>query len=59
MKEILKILKTTFLSSWTPAEKALLLVNVLLFGMLLGWLTAPLKKIIINAECDTENEEDE
>ncbi len=59
MKEIMKTLKTIFLSSWTPAEKALLLLNVLLFGMLLGWLTAPLKKVIINTEYDTENEEDE
>lgn len=59
MKEIMKTLKTIFLGSWTPAEKALLLLNVLLSGILLGWLTAPLKKVIINAECDTENEEDE
>ncbi len=59
MKEILKTLKAAFLSGWTPVEKTLLLLDVFLLGMLLGWLTAPLKKIIINAKCDTENEEDE
>ncbi len=59
MKEILKTLKTAFLSGWTPAEKALILLNVFLTGVLLGWLTAPLKKIMINTECDIENEEDE
>lgn len=36
-------LKTLFLSSWTPAEKTLLLADVLLFGVLLGWLTSPLR----------------
>lgn len=35
--------KTLFLSAWSPAEKGLLLVDVLLFGILLGWLTSPLK----------------
>ena len=55
----MKALKTVFLSSWTPAEKTLLLLNVFLAGTLLGWVTAPLKKIMINAKCDIENEEDE
>lgn len=35
--------KTLFLSDWTPAEKGLLLADVLLFGILLGWLTSPFK----------------
>lgn len=40
MKEKMKM----FLQSdWTPAEKALLLADVLLFGILLGWLTSPFK----------------
>ncbi|MCD7736366.1 MAG: hypothetical protein LUI07_05315 [Lachnospiraceae bacterium] len=32
-----------FLSAWSPTEKGLLLADVLLFGILLGWLTSPLK----------------
>jgi len=43
MKEKCKVLKTVFLSDWTPVEKVLLLMDVLLFGILLGWLTSPLK----------------
>lgn len=43
MKEKCKVLKTVFLSDWTPMEKILLLLDVLLFGILLGWLTSPLK----------------
>lgn len=40
MKEKIKI----FLQSdWTPAEKALLLADILLFGILLGWITSPFK----------------
>ncbi len=38
MKETLKNL---FLSDWSSLEKILLLADVLLFGVLLGWLTAP------------------
>ncbi|MCC8065982.1 MAG: hypothetical protein LIO94_02600 [Clostridiales bacterium] len=40
MKEKLKLL---FLSEWSPSEKGLLLVDVLLSGILIGWLTSPLK----------------
>ncbi len=37
-------LKKLFLSAWTPAEKGLLLTDVLLFGILIGWLTSPLRR---------------
>lgn len=36
-------MKTFFLGNWTLTEKILLLADVLLFGILLGWLTSPLK----------------
>ncbi len=36
-------IKNLFLSDWTPAEKGLLLADVLLFGVVIGWLTAPLR----------------
>lgn len=36
MKEKCKVLKIVFLSDWTPVEKVLLLMDVLLFGILLG-----------------------
>lgn len=36
-------LKTLFLSNWTISEKCLLLADVLLLGVLLGWLTSPLR----------------
>ncbi len=36
-------LKTFFLSGWTVGEKSLLLADILLFGVLVGWLTSPLK----------------
>ena len=38
-------LKNVFLRSWSPAEKGLLLVDVLLSGVLLGWLTSPFRKV--------------
>ncbi len=38
-------LKSVFLRSWSPAEKGLLLVDVLLSGVLLGWLTSPFRKV--------------
>ena len=37
-------LKQVFLRSWSPAEKGLLLADVLLSGVLLGWLTSPFRK---------------
>ncbi|MCD7813575.1 MAG: hypothetical protein LUH20_05930 [Lachnospiraceae bacterium] len=43
MKEKWKAVKTVFLSDWSPLEKGLLLTDVLLFGILLGWLTSPMK----------------
>ncbi len=64
-------LKNAFLRSWTPAEKGLLLVDVLLSGVLLGWLTSPFRKVAAgNAakifvdtfdedDDDDEDEEDE
>ena len=36
-------LKAFFESDWTPVEKILLLADILLFGILLGWLTSPFK----------------
>lgn len=36
-------LKSLFLSDWSPAEKGLLIADVLLFGVLIGWITAPWK----------------
>lgn len=36
-------IKTYFLSSWTPTEKGLLIADVLLLGVLIGWITSPLK----------------
>ncbi len=38
MKETLKKL---FFSDWSSLEKVLLLADVLLFGVLIGWLSAP------------------
>ena len=38
-------LKKVFLRSWSPAEKGLLLADVLLSGVLLGWLTSPFRKL--------------
>ncbi len=35
--------KAFFLSNWSLSEKSLLLADVLLFGILAGWLTSPLK----------------
>ena len=40
MKEKLKALA---LASWTPSEKILLVADVFLAGILVGWLTSPLK----------------
>ena len=59
MKDVLKSLKAVFLSNWSPLEKSLLLLDVLLTGVLLGWLTSPMRKVVINADCDIENEEEE
>lgn len=33
--------KEFFLGDWTLTEKILLIADVLLFGVLLGWLTSP------------------
>ncbi len=37
-------LKEFVLASWTPSEKILLVADVFLAGILIGWLTSPLKK---------------
>lgn len=37
-------LKEFFLSDWTLTEKCLLLADVLLAGVLVGWLTTPLRR---------------
>ncbi len=43
MKEKLENLKNFALSNWTPSEKCLLVADVLLLGVLIGWLTSPLR----------------
>lgn len=35
--------KAFWISNWSLSEKSLLLADVLLFGILIGWLTSPLK----------------
>lgn len=35
--------KEFFLSDWTLSEKCLLTADLLLLGVLVGWLTSPLK----------------
>ncbi len=37
-------LKSFMLANWTLPEKALLLTDVLLAGVLFGWLTSPFKR---------------
>ncbi|MCD7957861.1 MAG: hypothetical protein LUG93_19345 [Lachnospiraceae bacterium] len=62
MKEKCKELKTVFLSDWTPMEKVLLLLDVLLFGILLGWLMSPLKNglsFFSNNSWDIDNSSDD
>ncbi len=36
-------IKTFFESNWTLSEKILLVTDVLLLGVVIGWLTSPLK----------------
>ena len=61
-------LKTYFLSSWTPTEKDLLIADVLLLGVLIGWITSPLKNGFgffsnntwdIKTNCTDDQEEEE
>ncbi|MCC8136595.1 MAG: hypothetical protein LIO76_00750 [Clostridiales bacterium] len=62
MKEKCKVLKSVFLSEWSPMEKGLLLADVLLFGVLLGWLTSPLKNglsFFSNNSWDIDNSSDD
>lgn len=63
MKEKLKLF---WEMNWSSSEKALLLTDVLLAGILLGWLTSPLRSKHIfcgnrfgNAVQGTDAEEDE
>lgn len=64
MKELVK---RAFLRSWSPAEKSLLLTDVLLFGVLVGWITTPLWKLAarkdmfydVKIEKEEEDEEEE
>ncbi len=60
--------KVFFLSDWSLSEKSLLLADVLLLGILLGWLTSPLKNgwsILsnnfrnFNPNCDEKESEEE
>lgn len=37
-------MKEFFLSDWTLSEKCLLTADLLLLGVVVGWLTSPLKK---------------
>ena len=36
-------MKSAFLANWTPWEKGLLIADVLLAGVLIGWITSPFK----------------
>lgn len=47
------------LSDWTPAEKGLLAADLLLAGILIGWLTSPLKKVDRRVACVIEEDETE
>ena len=49
MKEKLKLF---FESNWSAAEKILLLADILLFGILLGWLTSPFRTKQEDCCCD-------
>lgn len=60
--------KAFFLSNWSLSEKSLLLADVLLLGILIGWLTSPLKNgwsifsnnfRNFNANCDEDEKESE
>ena len=42
-KRMKKWIKEMFLANWTPWEKGLLIADVLLLGILMGWITSPLK----------------
>lgn len=45
------------LSDWTPAEKGLLAADLLLAGILIGWLTSPLKKVGRRVPCVIDEDE--
>lgn len=47
------------LSDWTPAEKGLLAADLLLAGILIGWLTSPLKKVGRRVTCVIDEGESE
>lgn len=60
--------KEFFLSNWTLSEKCLLIADILLLGVLIGWLTSTIRKGIsilshnsweIGAKCVEEAEEEE
>lgn len=59
MKKRVKLLKEVFLRDWTPGEKSFLLTDVLLFGLLLGWLTSPLRRRPATEQNMEEEEESE
>lgn len=62
-------IKLFFESDWTMTEKILLLADILLFGVLFGWLTSPLRDGFhffsdncydaAGLCCDCEDDEDE
>ena len=61
-------LKTFFLNNWSFSEKCLLIADVFLLGVLIGWLTSPLKNGIgffsnntwdINSTIKEEEKEEE
>jgi hypothetical protein len=61
-------LKKFLLSNWTPGEKSLLITDVLLFGILVGWLTSPFRSrwkaddispIDLTINCEDAEEEEE
>ena len=43
MKGCWKTLRKYFLSNWSLSEKILLILDVCLFGVLIGWLTSPFR----------------
>ncbi len=62
-------IKAFFSTDWSMSEKILLVADVLLFGILLGWITSPLRDgfsffsnnswDISGTGCDDEEEEEE
>lgn len=55
-------IKDFILSNWTGSEKALLAADILLLGVLIGWVTSPFRrkvKVVKNVPMDITIEEEE